>query len=318
MPAGHDDVLERLEVAIHAWNLEIAQLRGALSAELDALGAQLEQLKGAIRSGSQPVAQEPDRGPVSGNAGAGLGVRVAELGVLLEAARSKIEELERQARRPLEELAGDGEENLAHRLSEALRGRYEAHEEIVSLRAESDLLRRANAQLSGPVAPPEGQIGAFVEVFDEDGRRRRLGEVLMALGLLDERQLNAALTEQSMLPHRRLGAILVEKGVTSEDIVARILARQLGLPFVRLEGNVADEAATRVITGAFAWARECVPIAVSPTSLVLATPNPFNLAVIEEVELATGRRVDPVVASSGDIRNALERYYGPRDNQARP
>jgi len=319
MPVGHDDILERLEVALNAWNMEIAQMRGALATEIDKLGEQIGLLPRPGQPANLPAPlQQPAPAGIAEDGVEQLKARVAELNLLLQAARYKVEELERQARLPLPELTGETEENLAQRLSDALRDRYEAHQEIVSLRAEADLLRRANACLSGPVAPPEGGVAAPAEVFDAEGRRRRLGEILLELGLVDEEQLTAALAEQSSSPQRRLGAILVENGVTSEDVVARVLARQLGLPFVRLEGHVADQAATRTITGQLARTRECLPIAVSPTSLVLAMANPFNLIAIEEVELATGRRVDPVVAAAGDLREALRRYYGDEESQVQP
>ncbi|MCX5772690.1 MAG: hypothetical protein NTZ09_20795 [Candidatus Hydrogenedentes bacterium] len=319
MPVGHDDILERLEVAINAWNMEIAQMRGGLSAEIDKLGEQIDRLpRPQLPANLSAPLQPPAPAEVAEDGVEQLKTRGAELDLLLRAARHKVEELERQARQPSAELAGGTEENLALRFSEALRDRYEAHQEIVSLRAEADLLRRANACLSGPVAPPEGGVAAPAEVFDSEGRRRRLGEILVELGLVDQEQLAAALAEQSTSPQRRLGAILVEKGVTSEDIVARVLARQLGLPFVRLKGHVADQAAPRAISSQLARSRECLPIAVSPTSLVLAMANAFDLVAIEEVELATGRRVDPVVAAAGDIRQALRRYYGKEESQAQP
>ncbi|HUW59447.1 MAG TPA: hypothetical protein VMZ06_00460 [Candidatus Bathyarchaeia archaeon] len=319
MPAGHDDILERLEVALNAWNLEIAQMRGGLAVEIDKLGEQIGLLPRPEHPANLPAhMQQPAQAKVAEDGIEPLNARVAELNLLLQAARYKVEELERQARQPLPELAGENEGNLAQRLAQALRDRYEAHQEIVSLRAEVDLLRRANACLSGPVAPPEGWVAAPAQVFDNEGRRRRLGEILVELGLVDDEQLRAALAEQSSSPQRRLGAILVEKGITSEEVVARVLARQLGLPFVRLEGNVADQAATRAISSQLARTCECLPIAVSPTSLVLAMANPFNLVAIEEVELATGRRVDPVVAAAGDIREAVRRYYGDEESQVQP
>ena len=319
MPAGHDDILERLEVALNAWNLEIAQMRGGLAAEIDKLGQQIDLLPPPQQTPAlQTNPQQPAQAQLAEDRVEQTKARVAELDLLLQAARFRVEELERQARQPLPEWTGETQEDLAQRLAEALRDRYEAHQEIVALRAEVDLLRRANACLSGPVAPCEGAVGVPSEVFDAEGRRRRIGEILVELGLVNQDQLSSALAEQSNSPQRRLGAILVEKGVTSEDVVARVLARQLGLPFVRLEGHVADPAAVRTITSQLAGTRDCLPIAVSPTSVVLAMANPFNLVAIEEVELATGRRVDPVVAATGDLREALRRYYGPKEFEAQP
>jgi len=292
MASPHDDILERLEVALHTWDMEIAQMRGALDNELDALNRQAELL---------PRAQfAPEVEPAK------YAARAAQLEAMLEAAQTKALQLEQEIAEH-KEIAADG--NLTQRLAQALRDRDEAHQEIVALRAEVDLLRRANATLSGPVSPPEGHAAAPVEVFDAEGRRRRLGEILLELGLVTEEQLRSALNEQTESPHRRLGAILVENGVTSEEIVARILARQLGLAYVQLKTPVTDAAATRAVKPQTAIKHACVPVAVSPTRLVLAMANPFDLAAIEDIELETGRRVDPVVAAAGAIQEALQNYY---------
>lgn len=299
MASAHDDMLERLEVALHAWNTEIAQMRGALDSELDKLNQQVGLVPRAKKNTAEP---EPRHEPAAGKTAA----RIAQLEDMLEAAQARARQLEQHLAEQ-QQIATGG--NLTQRLAQALRDRDEAHHEIVALRAEVDLLRRANATLSGPVLPPEGQPAAPVEVFDAEGRRRRLGEILLELGLVTEEQLRSALNEQTESPHRRLGAILVQNGVTSEEIVARILARQLGLPFVTLAGAVADQAATRAIKPQMAIKHGCVPVAISPTRLALAMANPFDLAAIEDIEMETGRRVDPVVAAAGAIQEAIQRYY---------
>lgn len=295
MPSAHDDVIERLEVALNSWNVEIAQMRGGLAAEIDKLGGQIDLLPRVEERPSEAEATQ-------------LKARITELESALQTQAANAAKLEQELR-ALSAARAPADDHATHRLAQALRDRDEAHQEIVALRAEVDLLRRANAGLSGPVPPPEGVAAMPVEVFDAEGRRRRLGEVLLDLGVIDEAQLQSALAEQTQSPQRKLGAILVENGVTGEDVIARILARQLGLPYVRLAANVPDRAAVRAISGELAAARECVPLAISPTCLMVAMANPFNLAAIEHIEAVAGRRVNPVVASAGDIREAVRRLY---------
>ncbi|MCX5758361.1 MAG: hypothetical protein NTU83_07635 [Candidatus Hydrogenedentes bacterium] len=200
----------------------------------------------------------------------------------------------------------------SEQLAAALRDRDEAHQQIVALRAEIDLLRRMNASLSAPA--PQGPAAETeappVSATDVQGRKRRMGEVLVELGVVSHDQVESALHEQAGAPQRRLGTILVEKGFASEEAIARIVARQLGLAFVRLTPDVVDAAATRIIGGALARRRNCLPIGVSSERVVLAMANPLDLITIDDVELASGHRVEPVVATAGDMASAVERYYG--------
>ena len=63
----------------------------------------------------------------------------------------------------------------------------------------------------------------------------KLGEVLVAAGVITQVQLMTALQEQaSEHPPRRLGQILVSKGMLTEDRLARALAGQLRLGYVDL------------------------------------------------------------------------------------
>src|SRR5207245_1942777 len=66
--------------------------------------------------------------------------------------------------------------------------------------------------------------------------RRRLGEILMDAGVLDEMQLKAALSEQRKWGGK-LGRTLVEMGFVDEDSMTLALSRQLNLPVGNLDGQ---------------------------------------------------------------------------------
>ena len=65
-------------------------------------------------------------------------------------------------------------------------------------------------------------------------RRKRLGELLVASGTIEQTQLNLARDEQRRHKGKRLGEILVSRGYVTEHDLAQALAREFDLPFVDL------------------------------------------------------------------------------------
>src|SRR5688572_15473077 len=65
------------------------------------------------------------------------------------------------------------------------------------------------------------------------GGRRRLGEMLVAAGLLTPAQLSEALTEQARTGGR-LGDVLLAKGLVNESQITQTLSNQLSIPWVSL------------------------------------------------------------------------------------
>jgi hypothetical protein len=156
-----------------------------------------------------------------------------------------------------------------------------------------------------PAAPPAPDLP--LHAFDATGSRRRIGEILVEADVITSEQLAEALGEQERSPHRRLGSIFVEKGYTGETAIAQVLASQLKTQFVRLSQEVIDPDMMRLLNPRVARRHECVPLRATDDRLILAMANPFDLIAIDDAELASGRRVDPVVATPTDIHHTLDR-----------
>ena len=67
-------------------------------------------------------------------------------------------------------------------------------------------------------------------------KRLKLGEMLVAKGLIGEAQLAAALSEQRRWG-KRLGMTLVLMGCLEEETLVRTLAAQLKLPVARIRAS---------------------------------------------------------------------------------
>lgn len=140
--------------------------------------------------------------------------------------------------------------------------------------------------------------------------RRKLGEMLVAAGVLDDAQLQAALEEQQHWGEP-LGRTLVQMGVLSEDVVVRALSRQLGLP-------ACDPAAVELPPGMAGYIGlhlveqfGVMPVAVDAEKRVLhvATADPTDKRALAQLGDHLGWTIQPVVASASRIELAIRKHY---------
>lgn len=217
-------------------------------------------------------------------------------------------DMERQ--RPQAGLAHDEHERahdvLTRRLAEALRDRDEAHQQIVELRAEVESLRKGTVVVSGE--PAAGGM-LSLDPADPGFTRLRLGQMLQRSGIVTAEHIEAALAAKKKAPQKPLGAILVELGFTDEAMIAKVLASQLNLPYVELDQRAIDPAAAALIPAKLARHHVCIPISVERGQLLVAMANPLDLIALEDLEIATRRRVDPVIATPTAIGNAIAQHY---------
>ncbi|HSA21495.1 MAG TPA: hypothetical protein P5076_08605 [Myxococcota bacterium] len=94
-----------------------------------------------------------------------------------------------------------------------------------------------------------------------DGKKIRLGDLLLRAGVINEDQLRNALAEQKKWGGK-LGHVLVELRILSEDLLVKALSKQLGLPRVDFTGLSIPEPALRMLDGEYAQARQVLPIAL--------------------------------------------------------
>jgi general secretion pathway protein E len=139
----------------------------------------------------------------------------------------------------------------------------------------------------------------------------RLGERLIAKGLLTAEDLGRGLELQRERPGDKIGRILVDLGFVAQRDVLVALSEQLSLPLVSL-----TEAAPEVdgLTERYLGTAKAIPYALDEDTLTLtlAMADPMDFETIAAVRLATGFRVTPVIAAEGDIAEALARQFGER------
>jgi type IV pilus assembly protein PilB len=141
-------------------------------------------------------------------------------------------------------------------------------------------------------------------------RRRRLGEILVAKGLLTNEQVNEALARNEDRT-RRIGEILMAAGLISEQALAQSLAEQRGLRYIDLDDFRINPKFFEKMPVELMQRYQFVPIEDSEDNvLVVAMPDPNNIPAIDELEMILARQIDICVSTASSIQDVLKRSGG--------
>jgi type IV pilus assembly protein PilB len=139
----------------------------------------------------------------------------------------------------------------------------------------------------------------------------RLGELLINEGLITYEQLDSALVEQRKTK-KRVGQVLVGMGLLLEENLIRSLSKQFSLEV--LSANAFESIspqAVQLIPESLARNYSVMPVAIDGDGrgLTVATADPLNVVARDELHYATGLRIHFQLASRSTIQEAIERYY---------
>ena len=168
-----------------------------------------------------------------------------------------------------------------------------------------------------PAGPRPGQPGVPVKSQAASSilsKKMRLGDSLIAEGLINEEQLQQALALQKK-SGKRLGAVLVEMHLVTEQDIVQILSKQLRIPFIDLSNYLIDPVIAKLIPEHIARRHMLIPINKVSNKLTVAMVDPLNIIAIDDIQLMTGLMVKPVVATNTDITKALSDAYGANAQQ---
>lgn len=139
--------------------------------------------------------------------------------------------------------------------------------------------------------------------------RKRLGDLLLEVGLITQEQLDGALKLQKTTG-KKLGEILLSEGIVTQEDIIQVLEFQLGIPHVVLEKHKVNQSACLLIPENLARRYELIPISQQNGVLTVAMSDPLNVFAIDDVSIYSGMEVQPVIATSNDILKAIDKYYG--------
>ncbi len=138
---------------------------------------------------------------------------------------------------------------------------------------------------------------------------RRMGDLLIDIGLISQRQLETALEAQKE-SRKRLGETLIDEGFITETQLIEALEMQLGIEFVDLGNFMIDSAMSHTVPKSIAKKYGVVPVRKDRDNLYLAMSDPLNFKAIEEARAATRQRIVPMIATVEGIDRAIQTLYG--------
>ena len=138
---------------------------------------------------------------------------------------------------------------------------------------------------------------------------RKIGQILIDLGFLDEDHLEMLLGEQERNPGEKLGRIALEMGLISEEQLAQSLAEQLKMQVVTIGETKLNADLIEMIPEAMAQLYRVVPIQFKNEVLTVATSEPQNLSIQDEMRQFLGYDIQVVVATERDLQKSLDKYY---------
>jgi len=102
-----------------------------------------------------------------------------------------------------------------------------------------------------------------------------------------------------------------------EECIFQALAEEWKINYKKIDPLKLDlKLVTTTIPRTFAMKHLVLPIAVKDGWLAVATPNPHNLEVMEDISRVSQLKVKPVVSSKSDIIKLIDEFYGFRKSIA--
>jgi type IV pilus assembly protein PilB len=140
------------------------------------------------------------------------------------------------------------------------------------------------------------------------GGVKKLGDMLIEAGLIDDFQLQTALSHQRNWGGK-LGSILIELQFIREEDLARVMAEKLHIPYVNLFDPEIPENIIRMIKADIAKKYHVVPVKKEAGALVLAMFDPLDAQAADEIRFITGLTIKPALSIGSEISDAIRKYY---------
>ncbi len=136
----------------------------------------------------------------------------------------------------------------------------------------------------------------------------RLGDLLIAQGLLTGEQLKMALDEQKR-SGRKLGRIFVDSGYVTEEEISKALAGQLRIPFIDLKQFNPRPELIKLLPEAQARRFRALVLDEAEGRLRVGFTDPTDLAAYDEIVRIVRRDIEQAVVTESQLLATIDRVY---------
>ncbi|MFQ5860465.1 MAG: GspE/PulE family protein [Dehalococcoidia bacterium] len=135
-----------------------------------------------------------------------------------------------------------------------------------------------------------------------------LGKMLIDAGVITQEQWQQAF-DIHQREGKKIDQVLVEQRLVTPQQLALFISLQMGVPFVNLKKQEIQPEALELVPEQIARKHGAMPLEVNDGALVVAMEDPRDLEALEDLAILTRRRVEPVLGTREDIREALDLNY---------
>lgn len=143
--------------------------------------------------------------------------------------------------------------------------------------------------------------------------QRKLGQILVDLGYINDDQLWDILEEQKQSPGTVIGQVAVRMGLVTQAQVTEALAEQWGMPVINLEETNVQPNVLEVVPQTMAEMYHIMPISLKNGVLTVAMADPQNVGALDDLRNFLGHEIRGAVSSGPDVEAAIARYYADRE-----
>jgi type IV pilus assembly protein PilB len=132
---------------------------------------------------------------------------------------------------------------------------------------------------------------------------------MVDLGFISDDQLEMLVEEQSQNRGQLIGRVAMDMGLISDSELIQALSEQFNMPHVDIEGVSPPPNAKAAISESMAQLYRVVPLHLEDGRLTLATCDPQNLAMQDELRRFLGYDIRLVIATEGQILKAIDKHF---------
>jgi MSHA biogenesis protein MshE len=140
-------------------------------------------------------------------------------------------------------------------------------------------------------------------------RKIRIGDILVAKGIISDEQLLSSLAEQKKTG-LRLGKIVVSLGYVDEKILLSILSEQLNIPFIDIKNFNYNHNDIRSLKETLARRYRILVLKQNVNTITLAMSDPTDIFCLDEVSRIFNKPVEPVIARESELLEVMDNAYG--------
>lgn len=136
-------------------------------------------------------------------------------------------------------------------------------------------------------------------------------EALLKRNLVTAAHLDEA-REEHLKSGEPLSRVLLKKRFVREEDLARALAEQFKIPFIRFGKFLIAKEVVDKVPAKLAVHYKTIPIKCTENTLTVAICDPQDIRILDDIRVAlkSKYRIEAVLATESEILNAIKKYYG--------